>query len=277
MTSGPSRGGGNGAGLTFLALPASDMEAQVEASIRWDLSAMPVGSRGVWSLGAGDVTRVTTVQDLLFSYYASGKLNAEEEGDFALYWFGSAPFDMAEVARRTKALFGYMSGFFGDREACYRIFARRDPFEKSGGGTAAARSFMFGYSEKTYPSVDAMLNLLAHEMTHNWPHMDDEPAGLATWVQRGQRGVLQRGAALARGTDRAGGRAEAAERSRRKVLRQPDARPLQRGAGEALLAGPAHPAGALRQGLLLPGQCGRGHSPFVGRRAFHWTTRCWRF
>jgi hypothetical protein len=208
-------GGGNGAGLTFLALPASDMDAKVETSIKWDLSGMPVSSRGVWSLGAGDVTRVTTVQDLLFSYYAAGELNAEEEGDFGLYWFGGAPFDMAEVARRTKALFAYMSGFFGDREACYRVFARRDPFEKSGGGTAAARSFMFGYSEKTYPSVDAMLNLLAHEMVHNWPHMDDEPAGLTTWYNEGsaefysvalpwRAGLTGPGDALKQLNDRAG-------------------------------------------------------------------------
>jgi predicted metalloprotease with PDZ domain len=78
-----------------------------------------------------------------------------------------------------------MADFFGDREARYRVFARRDPFEKSGGGTAAARSFMFGYSAATFQDVDGMQNLLAHEMVHNWPHMDDEPAGLATWYNEG--------------------------------------------------------------------------------------------
>ena len=178
-------GGANGAGLTFLMLPAKDMEATFELELFWDLEDMPEGSRGVWSLGAGDVTRAVSVQDALFSYYAVGNLNAEEEGDFGLYWFGTPPFDMAEVALRTKKLFRFMAGFFGDSEACYRIFARRDPFEKSGGGTAAARSFMFGYSAQTFLNVDDMQNLLAHEMSHNWPHMDDEPAGLATWYNEG--------------------------------------------------------------------------------------------
>lgn len=178
-------GGANGAGLTFLILPCGDKEAPVAASLSWDLVDMPSGSRGVWSLGVGDVTRETTVQDILFSYYAVGALHAEEEGEFGLYWFGAPPFDMAEVALRTRKLFEYMGGFFGDGEACYRVFARRDPFEKSGGGTAAARSFMFGYSEKTFPDVDGMQNLLAHEMVHNWPHMEDEPAGLATWYNEG--------------------------------------------------------------------------------------------
>jgi predicted metalloprotease with PDZ domain len=44
---------------------------------------------------------------------------------------------------------------------------------------------MFGYSEAMVPTLDNLKNLLAHEMVHNWPHMNDEPYGECTWYVEG--------------------------------------------------------------------------------------------
>ncbi len=177
------KGGVNGAGLTFLAVPK--VEHMVDFELNWDLSQMPKGSQGVWSFGKGQVKKECQPSTIQFSYYAVGLVRSVEEGDFGLYWFSDPPFDVKKVARRTQTLFNYMSKFFKDREGTYRIFVRRDPFEKSGGGTAAARSFMFGYSHATETTVESMQNLLAHEMAHNWPNIPDEPPGYATWYNEG--------------------------------------------------------------------------------------------
>ncbi len=175
-------GGVNSAGLTFLILPEA---GTYDTSVGWDLRGMPDGARGVWSLGTGDVRRETDVETLKFSYYMAGDMRATEQGAFGIYWFGDVPFDIGAAAARVRALFRYMCDFFGDTDPTYRVFIRRDPFEKSGGGTALKRSFMTGYSAETVPRTEDWFCTIAHEMVHNWPHMDDEPAGKGTWYTEG--------------------------------------------------------------------------------------------
>ncbi len=175
-------GGINSAGLIFLILPGG---GTFDTSITWDCQYMPEGARGVWSLADGDARQEAAVDTLLYSYYMAGVMNAVEEGAFGIYWFGEVPFDIAAAAGRVRELFRYMCGFFGDSDPTYRVFIRRDPFEKSGGGTALKRSFMTGYSAQTVPRMEDWFCTIAHEMVHNWPHMDDEPAGKGTWYTEG--------------------------------------------------------------------------------------------
>jgi hypothetical protein len=175
-------GGINGAGLAFLILPD---EGEYDIVIGWDMRDMPEGARGIWSLGAGDTVRRTDMQTLRYSFYAVGGMNMEEWGEFGIYWFGELPFDIRAVSGRLRDLFAYMCRFFGDSDPTYCVFIRRDPFEKSGGGTALKRSFLTGYSAVTVPRMDDWYCVLAHEMVHNWPHMDDEPAGKGTWYNEG--------------------------------------------------------------------------------------------
>ncbi|MGI6039225.1 MAG: hypothetical protein GX257_08865 [Clostridiales bacterium] len=175
-------GGANGAGITFLAVPP---QQEYCISLKWDLTSMPEGSRGVWSLGTGDVSIEETPNLMQFSYYAVGRMKSVEDGDFGIYWFSEPPFDMDKASNRIRDLYNYIAEFFEDEESVYRVFVRRDPFEKSGGGTALRRSFMFGYSAKVFPTVEDLQNMLAHEIVHNWPHIDDEPAGVATWFNEG--------------------------------------------------------------------------------------------
>lgn len=172
-------GGAAGAGEAFL------MQIPGEGSweLSWDLSRMPEGSLAVGTFGGMELNG--KMDDLLFSYYAVGDVHAEEEGQFGVYWIGNPPFDLAELAARTRAMFGKMAEFFEDPDPLYRIFVRRDPFCPSGSGTALNRCYMFGYCGQEVPSVDALQNLLAHEMVHNWPHLLDEPYGSTAWYTEG--------------------------------------------------------------------------------------------
>jgi len=178
------QGGINGAGVPFMVLLP---EQTYEISLHWDLSHMPAGSRGVWSKGEGDVT-VTAPQSLLaFSFYAAGAVKTWKpagNSPFEFHWLAEPGFDIEAVARNVYALYQYISAFFQDSGAPFKVFARKDPFKKSGGGTALSDSFMFGYSEAALPAPDEIQNLLAHEMVHNWPHLD-EPEACRTWYDEG--------------------------------------------------------------------------------------------
>lgn len=176
-------GGVNGAGVAFLALPLFE---QAQVSWQWDLSAMPQGAGAVCAFFEGDGSLTASRDTLLYSYYACGLYQKEADADFGMYWFAKPPFDVADAAARLRRLFAYMKDFFGEKEALpYRIFVRKDPFDDSGHGTAGQRSFLFGYSDKMAPTVDSLMDLLSHEMVHNWPTMSDEPAGAGTWYVEG--------------------------------------------------------------------------------------------
>jgi hypothetical protein len=184
-------GGFEGAGIGFLALPVGNDPAHVR--LIWDLSEAPPGSRGVWSLGDGNVeVDVVPGETLAFSYYAVGPLKSIPPqgaggaggggGGFALYWLADPPFDVALLGARIRALYATMAGFFGDAQSSYRVFMRRNPYEGTG-GTALAKSFMFGYHREDKPSVDKLQGLLAHEMTHNWPAMEGEHGDTAWYTE----------------------------------------------------------------------------------------------
>jgi len=175
-------GGANGAGLTFLAAVPG---AGGLLCLNWDMSAMPAGSRGIWSYGEGDTEREGEMSDFLNTYYAVGGIKSEISGDYGFYWLSEPSFDLRGLARQTRALFDGMSAFFRDDRSVYRIFVRKDPFGKSGGGTALQRSYMFGYSDAAIPTPEKVRNLLAHEMVHNWPLMEDELYGSCTWYSEG--------------------------------------------------------------------------------------------
>ena len=175
-------GGANGAGVTCMPLLP---EGTYRICLKWDLDGMPEHSRGVWSFGEGDQEREGTTDLLLYSFYAVGLVQSVADERFGFYWFGQPPFDVKQAAENVKRMYGVMAEFFGDPQTeGYRVFARKDPFEKSG-GTALARSFLFGYNDTTKTTVESLQNLLAHEMVHNWPHMDDHPYGSCTWFTEG--------------------------------------------------------------------------------------------
>jgi hypothetical protein len=180
-------GGALGAGVYFLALPPEKQVYRI--SLKWDLSQLPAGARGVWSLGEGEQRTVGPAEMLRFSLYAMGPVKSEPsegKGNFGLYWLSPPPFDMPKLAADTQKLYRYMATFFDDTKSSYRVFARRNPYP-AGGGTALAKSFVFGYGPngESASTKDNQM-LLAHEMAHNWPRMNgnDDHAGTA-WYSEG--------------------------------------------------------------------------------------------
>ena len=174
-------GGFIGAGVGFMAAPARLGPYHVK--LHWDV---PAGWRGVWSLGAGDVDTVAPAEVLAFSYYAVGPLKSEPAvpgPGFGLYWLTDPPFDPTALGERIHRLYDAMAHFFGERDASYRVFIRRNPYHGLG-GTALAHSFMFGYNPDDKPTLDKLQGLISHEMAHNWPAMQGEHGDTA-WYSEG--------------------------------------------------------------------------------------------
>jgi hypothetical protein len=177
--------GMHGAGMTFVPVP--DSTAKHRVRVRWDLSRMPAGSRGVWSLGEKDGTTVDTPDVLTRTFYFAGPMQrypASGNPNFAMYWLTPPPFDAAEVARGIESFYGYAARFFGDAGSTYRVFIRHNPYP-AGGGTALAGSFMFGWGAGQKQTNMELQGLLAHEITHNWPKLDGAEHGETAWYSEG--------------------------------------------------------------------------------------------
>ena len=184
-------GGFIGTGIGFLALPPN--ADPIDVRVRWDLANAPAGTRGIWSLGEGDV-RVTVPTDTLrYSVYAVGPVKSllpAKRPTFELYWLSEPPFPIDQLGERVKTLHGVMADFFNDRDASYRVFARQNPY-RGLGGTALASSFVFGYHPPSKPTISQMQYVIAHEVAHNWLEMEGEP-GVATWYLEGSADYYSR-------------------------------------------------------------------------------------
>ena len=175
-----------GGALYFMALPPDDKTYQI--TLDWDLSKVPAGTRGVWSLGEGRQKTVGTTYKLLLSGFAIGKVHSFPEdgkGPFALYWLSKPPFDMPKLAGETQAMYKYMAAFFKDPDSTYHIFARKNPYP-SGGGSGWTQSFIFAYGENGEGSSGGdQQMLLAHETAHNWPRLDGANLSETAWYTEG--------------------------------------------------------------------------------------------
>jgi hypothetical protein len=178
-------GGLHGAGWAFLVLPINTEPYSIH--LHWDLSKMPPGARGVWSLGEGDVTLVKPAGELGTTFYFAGPVKSYpsvatgQPGRFVMYWLSDPPFDVAVAASMINKLFDYVSAFFHDDGGSYRVFMRKQP--AGGGGTALTRSFMFGYNDVKPPTADAIEALIAHEMVHNWPTLEGDHADVSWYTE----------------------------------------------------------------------------------------------
>lgn len=174
-------GGASSAGLSFLPEIAG-LEGDI--SLHWDLSDCPKGATGICTFGEGDLSYQGTLDKLQQSYFIFGMVSSITDGDFGFHWLTKPSFDVEAIAAYARDLFGRMSQFFRDDGKTYRIFMRKDPYPTSG-GTALMRSYMFGWNETQPVSVKDKQNILAHEMVHNWPHLNDNPYGITSWYSEG--------------------------------------------------------------------------------------------
>lgn len=185
----------SGAGESFLLLPHTQEPHRL--SVRWDLSSLPAGARGVSSLGAGDVLAAQPAMParLARSFYMAGRIGTYPErpvqkGFFAA-WQGEPPFDARALLEWTERLHARYSTFFGDHELpTYGVFVRRNKVNP-GGGVGLAGSFVATYDVATKAS-DLRL-LMAHEMFHTWAPSIADPAGLlSSWFGEGLAVFYQR-------------------------------------------------------------------------------------
>lgn len=175
-------GGMDGSGMTFM--PAFCTGEEIEYTLSWDLSALPDGAMGMWSFGAGTVRRVGNGSALQESFYAAGLLDCVRQGNFIYCWF---PNDVIlDTAVTTSKIFRYESRFFRDAGEPYAIFARHTAGDESrAGGTALTRSYMYLYRSNDQLDPVWLKFLFAHEMVHNWVHLNDDPFGTCTWYVEG--------------------------------------------------------------------------------------------
>lgn len=170
-----------GAGVYFFAVPPGEAKHRIRLS--WDL---PPGLRGVSSRGEGPQSWEDQPDSLAFTFYAAGPVQSaptDGRGDFVFYWLRQPPFDPATLGQNTERLFRSMAAFFGERGQAYRVFARSNPYP-AGGGTALARSFMFGYGSNGQSHANGTDMLVAHEMAHTWPKLAGDHA-LTAWYSEG--------------------------------------------------------------------------------------------
>ncbi len=173
----------NGSGYFAFILP--NCREQLEVTLRWDMYDMPKDARAIWSYGEGNVTRKLSSQDVASTMFQVGVMNAVENDSMGVYWFGNPEFDIASVARRMMPIFDNMKEFFKDTDARFRVFLRRDPFKRSGGGSACQYAFISGYSAFGSVDLDQWFRVLVHEVVHTWIHMEGENEESVTWFNEG--------------------------------------------------------------------------------------------
>lgn len=175
----------NGSNMFSIIFPAVPIQTPVAVHLDWDLSEMPEGARGIWSYGEGAVDKVLPLWQIMLTLYNTGMMHAVEEDGFGVYWFSEPNFDAESVARRMLPIFHYEKNYFGDGDAQFRVFLRRDPFVDSNGGSACPYAFISGYSAYGGADPERWFNTLLHEMTHTWPSMTDFNVGEGTWFSEG--------------------------------------------------------------------------------------------
>lgn len=185
----------SGAGVSFLLLP--EVEDLHHLSVVWDLTGVPQGSRGVSSLGVGDVALdvVAAPSRLARSFYMGGRVSLYPEtvlsSGFFAAWMGEPPFDARELMAWTARLYDRFDDFFaGGAARSYGVFLRRN-LVNPGGGVGLADSFV-GTFDSTTDVADFRLTL-THEMFHTRSPYITNPPGLASqWFPEGLAVFYQR-------------------------------------------------------------------------------------
>lgn len=183
-------GGVSAAGHVFLLLPPDDVHYRT--TFGWDMSRAPAGSRGVSSLGEGDVTAAEALNpgQVRMSFFMAGRVGAlpgagGRQGFFGA-WQGSPAFDAAKLLAWTGVLHDRYSAFFQQSAAQpYGVFLRYNPINV-GGGVGLFHAFVVTFGKGRGNEIDKLRITLAHEMFHTFQPYIAEPAGLeSSWFGEG--------------------------------------------------------------------------------------------
>ncbi|MBB4155578.1 hypothetical protein GGQ80_003503 [Sphingomonas jinjuensis] len=190
-------GGVVGAGSTLLMFP--DDSTVAETRVRWDLTALPVGSIASTSLGDGTSFIVKGPPEALQgAWILAGPAGryppVGAAGGFSATWLGrptfEAPAEMAYTARGHD----YLARYFPHLKPTppYRVFLQFREQPPFGGATALTQSFMLARGPLA-PSETAVAprSTLFHEMIHQWVGNIQEPNGIASWFTEGLTNYYQ--------------------------------------------------------------------------------------
>lgn len=179
-------GGMNGSGMSFM--PCFE-EVDYQFILNWELSRLPQGYRGIWSLGEGRIETVQNGRVLAESFYYAGNIKGVKKNNCGFYWLENPGLPGEEVGHFVMNLFDKMTKFFADEGEPYNVFSRKVPEVLTGrnkiGGLALTRSFLYLYPQENPPKEETLKFLFPHEMVHNWPKLKDEPFGTCTWYVEG--------------------------------------------------------------------------------------------
>ena len=178
------QGGLMGVGITLIPVPKiADSAQSIRHVVEWGLQSAPAGTRGITSIGEGpqSVEKFGPANTLAMTVFAVGKVKSypseNETGHdyFGLHWFGNLD-RISELARLNFELFNQMAHYFGEapsRSNRYSIFIRRAI--RGFGGTAGPRCYVLEYDANFHKISDReVFSVLAHEMVHNWPDLEDD-------------------------------------------------------------------------------------------------------
>ncbi|PQA86575.1 peptidase M61 [Marinicaulis flavus] len=180
------------AGHVFLMLPPND--AAYETSVRWDLSGLPEGAKGVSSFGSGAAKSPEPLDasQLRMTFFMAGDIGVwpypTPESGFFSAWQGDPPFEPRALMEWTRDLYGEYAQFFGqDAPPPYGVFLRYNPVN-AGGGVGLYHSFVttFGKAGGQGSDIAELKMTLAHEMFHTFSPYIEQPAGLeSSWFGEG--------------------------------------------------------------------------------------------
>jgi len=185
-----SNGGGvSGAGFGFLVLP--DATDKFEITLQWDLRDMPLGARGVSSLGAGDVRFEGTVDQLQECFYMAGVLGTYPAdftvSHFRSAWLGTPPFDAEAEMEWSEKTYSALRRTFADTNTTpFYFFMRAGKDNESYGGAALANSFLLFAPARVPEGSDSPSLTIAHEITHHFAGGLSSPEGIeGSWFSEG--------------------------------------------------------------------------------------------
>lgn len=165
-------GGVSAAGTMFVLLPPG--EARYRTTVTWDLTSAPAGSRGVSSLGEGQVTATQplSASQIGSTYFMAGRIGIAPDqgpaGGFFGAWQGTPPFDAAGLLGWAGSLYGHYTRLFGQKDGPpFGVFLRNNPVN-AGGGVGLNRSFVITFGKGDGADIDKLKVVLAHEMFHTF-------------------------------------------------------------------------------------------------------------
>lgn len=185
----------SGAGSTFLILPEGNDPRRI--SVRWDLSALPAGSKAVSNVEQLDGSPAAAVPppDLERSFFMAGQIGHYREpsggGHFRAAWQGVPPFDPTALMAWSGRLHQHFNAFFQVPEPrTFTVFLRPNAVNP-GGGVGLADAFVATFDKGT--DGEALKLTLAHEMFHTFAPAIREPGGLeSSWFGEGLATHYQR-------------------------------------------------------------------------------------